>query len=128
MLSDNVPIDTRPLARILIIEDEPLLALDLEDTLINAGFAVSGTARTLAMALALIESVNCDAAIVDANLGGVSASPAASALSVLGVPYIVFSGYSPEQHRGPFPDAHFIQKPCRPAQLIQALNSIVIRR
>ncbi len=128
MLTDNLPIDTRPPARILIIEDEPLLALDLEDTLVDAGFAVAGTARTLAMALALIDSAKYDAAIVDANLGGVSASPAASALSALGVPYIVFSGYSPEQHRGPFPDAHFIQKPCRPDQLVQALTSIVVRR
>lgn len=120
-------IDVLP-TRIVIIEDEPLLAVDLEDTLINAGFIVAGSASTLAMALALIETVKCDAAIVDANLGGVSASPAAFALSALGVPIIVLSGYSPEQQRSAFPDALFIQKPCRPAQLVQALKTIAIVR
>ena len=51
----------------------------------------------LEKARALIESDACDVAIVDANLAGVSASPAAIALAALGLPFIVTSGYSPEQ-------------------------------
>ena len=75
--------------RILIIEDEPMIALGLEDLLIASGFKVAGVAAKLAKALAMIELGALDAAIVDANLGGVSASPAATALDAKGLPYLL---------------------------------------
>jgi CheY-like chemotaxis protein len=115
-------------ARILIVEDEPTIAHDIQDLLVEAGFEIAGVAGRLENALALIESGACDAAIVDANLAGVSASPAASALAARGLPFIVLSGYSREQVQDAFPGAFFIQKPCRPAQLIQALNTIVLKQ
>ena len=99
------------------------MAHDIQDFLIEAGFEIAGVAGKLEKALALIESGACDAAIVDANLAGVSASPAALALAARGLPFIVLSGYSREQVQGAFPAALFIQKPCRPAQIIQALNT-----
>ena len=123
-----MPVDKQQHARILIIEDEPTLARDLQDLLVEEGFEIAGVAGRLEKALALIESVACDAAIVDANLAGVSASPAASALAARGLPFIVLSGYSPEQQPGAFPGALWIKKPCRPVQLIQALNTIVLKR
>ena len=123
-----MPVDKQQHARILIIEDDPTMAHDLQDLLVEAGFEIAGVAGKLAKALALIESGACDAAIVDANLAGVSASPAASALAARGLPFIVLSGYSREQLQGAFPGALFIQKPCRPAQLIQALNTIVLKQ
>lgn len=118
-------VDNPKLARIIIIEDEPLIALDLQDLLVDAGFEIAGVAGKLENALALIESTVFDAAIVDANLGGVSSSPAATALTTRGLPFIVLSGYSVKQQFAAFPGGHFIQKPCRPAQLIQALNRII---
>jgi CheY-like chemotaxis protein len=120
-----MPLDRQQKARILIIEDDPTMAYDFEDLLIEAGFNIAGVAGKLEKALVLIESGSIDAAIVDANLAGVSASPAASALAARGVPFIVLSGYSREQLQNAFPGALFIQKPCRPAQLIQALNSVL---
>ena len=104
------------------------MAHDLQDLLVEAGFEIAGVAGKLEKALALIEGGACDAAIVDANLAGVSASPAASALTARGLPFIVLSGYSHEQLQGAFPGALLIQKPCRPAQLIQALNTIVLKQ
>ena len=65
---------------------------------------------------------------VDANLAGVSASPAASALATRGLPFIVLSGYSREQLENDFPGALFMQKPCRPAQLIHAVSAMVLKR
>ncbi|MFZ0852854.1 MAG: response regulator [Hyphomicrobiaceae bacterium] len=123
-----MPVDRQQHARILIIEDDPTMAHDIQDFLIEAGFEIAGVAGKLEKALALIESGACDAAIVDANLAGVSASPAALALAARGLPFIVLSGYSREQVQGAFPAALFIQKPCRPAQLIQALNTIVLKQ
>lgn len=113
-------------ASILIVEDEPMLAFVLEETLIDAGFNVVGVAGRLEAALLLIESSDFDAAIVDANLAGVSAGPAASALTARGLPFIVVSGYLPEQQAGAFSGALRLQKPCRPDHLVLALRGILV--
>ena len=120
--------DKQQHTRVLIIEDEPMIAFTLEDLLVDAGFEVVCVAGKLEKALALIDAAGFDVAIVDANLSGVSASPAASALTARGVPFIVLSGYSAEQLQGAFPGAHFVKKPCRPAELIQSLNNIVLKQ
>ena len=120
------PVLKQQTARILIVEDEPMIAITLEEVLIDAGFAIAGVAGKLDKALALIESGACDAAIVDAKLAGISASPAAIALTARGLPYIVISGYSREQMRGEFPRAFFLSKPCRPELLLETLNSILL--
>ena len=104
-----------------------MIALDFEDVLIDAGFQIAGVVGKLEKAMALIESGVCDAAIVDTNLAGVSASPAAIALAARGLPYIVTSGYSPEQMRGDYPGALYVQKPCRPEMLLQTLNHLLDR-
>ena len=114
--------------RILIVDDEPMIAFDLQELIIDAGFASAGVAGRLEAALAVIESGACDAAILDANLGGVSASPAAAALVARGLPFIVLSGYSAWQHQDAFPGAVFLQKPCGPARLIEVLRSILAAR
>lgn len=113
-------------ARILIVEDEPMIALSLEDVLVDAGFQIAGVAGKLDKALALIESGGCDAAIIDANLAGVSASPAAIALAARGLPFIMMSGYSMEQMLGEYPQAYFLSKPCRPELLIGTLNAALL--
>ena len=114
-----------PLPNILIVEDEPLLAYMLEELLTEEGFKIAGVATRLEMALTMIAAGGCDAAILDANLAGVSAAPAAAALTTRGVPFLVLSGYSPEQQKDAFPGARLLQKPCRPDTLIQALNDIL---
>jgi CheY-like chemotaxis protein len=114
-----------PAARILIVEDEPLLAYSLEELVIDAGFQIAGVAGKLETALAIIERGVCDAAILDANLKGVSAGPAASALVARGVPFIILSGYSLDQRQAAFAGAIHLQKPCRPDRLIEALRSIL---
>ena len=123
----QMPVDKQQTARILIVEDEPVIALGLEDVLIDAGFEIAGVAGKLDRALVLIESGTFDAAIVDANLAGESASPAAKALTARGLPYIMMSGYSKEQIQGEYPRAVFLSKPCRPELLIETLNSILLR-
>src|SRR5690606_33091722 len=62
----------RPLEdkRILIVEDEPLIAMVLIDYLTEAGCEVAGVASHVEEALRLVETLNVDAALLDANLGG----------------------------------------------------------
>ncbi|MEO8374185.1 MAG: response regulator [Sphingomonas bacterium] len=91
--------------RILIIEDEPLIAMMLEDFLDVLGKQLAGTADTVADALALIEAGGIDAAILDVNLrGGEKSWPVADALLAKGVPFVFATGGSQdsitEQYRG----------------------------
>ena len=78
-------------------------------------------------ALNLIENIGCDAAIVDANLAGVSATPAAAALYARGLPFVVLSGYTREQLQGEYSAGLFIQKPYRLSELIDGLSAILQR-
>ena len=64
-------------------------------------------------------------AILDANLAGTSAAPAAAALSARGLPFIVLSGYAREQLQREFSEAVYVQKPYRVRKLIDALNSLL---
>lgn len=112
--------------RVLIVEDEPILAYALEETLVEAGFEIAGVAGRLEAALALIKIGDCDAAIVDANLAGVSAGPAALALSARKIPFVVVSGYSPEQYPVAFSGAPFVQKPFRAERIVQALLNALL--
>jgi DNA-binding response OmpR family regulator len=112
-------------AKIIIIEDEPVIALDLEDVLTSEGFEVVGVATRLDKALAMIAHIIFDVAILDANLAGVSSDPVATALTARQLPFVVLSGYSLKQKQAMFPGAHFIQKPCKPALLVATLNTIL---
>jgi len=123
-----MPVDKQQPVRILIVEDEPIIALTLQDLLVEAGFEVVCVTGKLQRALAVIEGAGCDAAIVDANLGGVSTSSAALALATRRVPFIVLSGYSSEQLQGDFPSARFLRKPCRPDKLIHTLKAMVLKQ
>ena len=123
-----MPVIKQTMARILIVEDEPMIALTMEDLLVEEGFEVVGVVGKLDKALALIGSVALDAAIVDANLAGVSASPVATALAARGIPFIVLTGYSAEQLDGALSGALLMKKPCRPDQLVDTLKSIVFPR
>lgn len=115
-------------SRILIVEDEPMIALALEEMLLEAGFAVAAIAGKLGKALELVESGACDAAVVDANLAGISTSSVASALTLRGLPFVVLSGYSRDQLLGDFSGAPFIQKPYRTAELIDTLNGVILKQ
>ena len=96
--------------RILIVEDEPLIAMMLEDFLDVLGKQMAGQADTVADAIALIEQggidqSGVDAAILDVNLrGGEKSWPIADALAAKGVPFVFATGGSHdgviEEHRG----------------------------
>jgi DNA-binding response OmpR family regulator len=110
--------------KVLIVEDEPVIALDLEATLTQAGFEVVGPAATVAKALALLETIGCDAGVLDANLNGDSAAPVAEALKARSIPFIAVSGYSREQRPAAFADAPFFSKPFVSAELVAALRAL----
>ncbi|HEY3719540.1 MAG TPA: response regulator [Roseiarcus sp.] len=127
-LPSNSAVDLTEPARVLIVEDEPLVAENLRDDLVEAGFEVVGVAPRVESALKLIEGTGFDVAILDANLAGTSAAPAAAALSARGLPFMVLSGYAREQLQREFSEAVYVQKPYRIRKLIDGLNSLLDQR
>jgi CheY-like chemotaxis protein len=83
------------MARILIVDDEPLISAMTEEWLSELGHVVVGPARNLAAALKLAET-DLDAAIVDVALGKDKSYPLADALSARGVPFALATGYGPD--------------------------------
>ncbi len=79
--------------RILVVEDEMLIALLFEDILADLDCAVVGPALKISPALSLARTADIDAAILDVNLGGDSSFPVADILRQRGVPLIFASGY-----------------------------------
>lgn len=110
------------MARILIVEDQYLLALDLVEQLKEAGFEPLGPAPTVKAALKILEQTDCDAAILDVNLRNENSSPIARVLEDRGKPYIVVSGYAGEQLPPGFRADRLLLKPVRPAELLTALR------
>jgi len=114
--------------RVLIIEDEPIIAMDLELLLLDAGYEIVGVTGRIDKALLFVESEILDAAVLDANLGGVTSAPIADALSALKVPFLVLSGYQTSQMPQALRDAPSLQKPASSAQLIETLHGMLAAR
>ena len=82
-----------PAPKILVVEDEFLIALELDETLRAAGYQVLGPATSVRAALELLKVERPDAAILDVNLMGEWVTPVAEVLRVKGVPFILTTGY-----------------------------------
>jgi CheY-like chemotaxis protein len=83
---------------VLVVEDEFLIALDLEHLLERHGFRVLGPAATVAEALRLLErGATPDVALLDMNLRGEMVTPVAEALRARGVPFVLASAYARAQ-------------------------------
>ena len=79
--------------RILLAEDEPLVAMDLEARLENLGYAVFAAVDSVAAGMQTLKGDQPDAALLDANLHGDSSIPLARELHRRGVPVVFISGY-----------------------------------
>lgn len=111
--------------RILVVEDEPLLALDLESELSAAGFDVVGPAGSVARALSLIDELGCDTALLDVNLGLETSEAVALELRARGTPFVVMSGYAQDELPAALAGAPFLSKPVKPADLLIAIREIL---
>src|ERR1700741_3901049 len=102
---------TAPL-RILIVEDEPLIAMMLEDFIEALGHKRAGTADSVATALPLVDQGSFDAAILDVDLrGGEQCWPVADKLVQNGKPYLLASGGQTEMLPGLHAAAPLLAKP-----------------
>jgi two-component sensor histidine kinase len=114
-------------AKVLIVEDAVLLALELETGLSEAGAAVVGPAYELEEAMALL-SQPIDAAVLDANLNGHSVTPVAEALSRRGVPFVFATGYGETGGAPGGFEAPVIRKPYDVTQVAAAVAELLANR
>lgn len=111
--------------RILIVEDEALVAMLIEDIVEELGGAVAGPAAKVAQALAVLEAGEVDAALLDVNLGGEWSYPVAEALAARGIPYVFITGYGQNGLSPEYRDHPVLQKPFTRASLECALEEVM---
>jgi len=109
--------------RILIVEDDPLLLMDLESTLTEAGAVVAGLCQTLEEALARLESNNFSVAVLDFRLGSANVSPVARKLLNRGVPFVLYTGQtSDDESLMEWRQCAIVEKPAPPRVLVSAVK------
>ena len=112
--------------RILVVEDEMLVAMSIEDTLIDAGCEVVGPAPTVGRALGLLQDeAKIDAVVLDMNLQGQSGLPVADACDERSIPFLILSGYGDTALSGTHHAAPILSKPFANAVLVKALTTLL---
>lgn len=111
--------------RILVVEDEPLVALDLVSLLEDAGAVVTGPIGTVEEAQKTIAEGRFDAAFLDGNLHGHPVDGVASSLIKSGTPFVFVSGYGRENLPLGFTNITIIAKPFAPDQVLHAACALV---
>jgi DNA-binding response OmpR family regulator len=113
----------RPLVgrSILIVEDEPLIALDVAEALISAGARVV-TAGTLQEALSAAEEPNLSAAILDHGLKDGDSSQVCTRLMERNIPFVIYSGFS--KLDGACRSGVLVTKPAHPQMLVITIEGL----
>ena len=112
--------------RVLVVEDEALVAMLLEDELRDAGATVLGPAACVDAAMRLIDGAAAEgglsAAVLDIDLQGTSVTPVADRLAALGVPFLFVTGYGEGRDTGGHAAAPVLPKPFDPEWLVAAVE------
>jgi DNA-binding response OmpR family regulator len=111
---------------VLLVEDEPFIALDVEDHLRKLGARVI-TAGYFDAALYMSEHPDLSGAIVDLRLGADSALPICRRLARRNLPFVVHTGYPADAVLREWPSVPVIQKPAAPGDISEALSRSLLR-
>lgn len=114
--------------RLLVVEDEMLIAMTIEDALTDLGCVVIGPASSVTKAMDLLKGENIDGAILDLNLKGEQALPVAQALHERGTPFFFLTGYGSTGVSEATFNAPTLPKPFDPAALEQLIKETIASR
>lgn len=120
-MKDDDSSDRLPGCRVLIIEDESLVAMLIEDTLVGMGCEVTGIASKFSDAEQKARSESLDVAILDVNLSGTQTLPIAEILFSRGIPFVFATGYGVDFLPAHLEDVPVLQKPFEKRELKRAL-------
>ncbi len=123
-LISTFPMPNNTAKTILVIEDDPIVAMIVEDVLIDMGFGVL-ISSTLENALLDIEAANFDAAIVDMHLRGESAQAAIDLLLEQKLPFMVLSGTGQQAFSQQYPNVPTMAKPFDKSDLEQVIRQLL---
>jgi CheY-like chemotaxis protein len=114
--SDGLPHD------VLIVEDDPIIALDLEDTILGFGVASVRSAGNVAVALDMIAARAPDFALLDVGLTDEQSFEIAEKLADLKIPFAFVTGYGADRVPAAFADRPRLPKPCSTDALLAVLT------
>jgi CheY-like chemotaxis protein len=109
--------------RVLIVEDDVMIRMLIEDMLGDLGFAVAAEASKVHEALAAVNSIAFDVAILDVNLSGETTGPVAEALAARGTPFVFATGYGEHGLPDQFRDRPLLKKPFQIESLKRMLET-----
>ena len=112
--------------RILVVEDEMMIAMMLEDMLSEMGHEVVGVAPNLKIALVLAAQEQFDVAILDINLAGERSFPVARLLRERGLPFLFATGYGTLGLDASFREAVTLKKPFQMEELALAIEAVMV--
>ncbi|WP_290648191.1 response regulator [Aquisalimonas sp.] len=110
--------------RILVIEDEPVVAMGLAKLLDSLGFQPVGPVASIDKALHVVERGGFDGALLDVNLRGEWAAPVVERLAANNIPIVLTTGYDAGALPAPYCHHPTLSKPFRAAELTEALAGI----
>jgi CheY-like chemotaxis protein len=111
--------------RILVVEDEVMIAMLLEDMLADLGYEVVGPANRLEDGLALAHAADVDLAVLDVNLNGMLSTPIAQVLTQRGIPFVIATGYGSGGLDDPGDAQHVLKKPFTPDDLGRIISRVI---
>ncbi|RWE65915.1 response regulator [Mesorhizobium sp.] len=111
--------------RVLVVEDEWLIAEDTAACLPALGYQVIGPAPSVAVALWLIDEHNVDVALPDIQLYGETSLAVARALQARDIPFAFLSGFGPGDVPSAFAGCQFLRKPADQVAILTAMNELV---
>jgi DNA-binding response OmpR family regulator len=122
-----MPIQNTSKPLVLILEDEALIALNLQDELQDAGYKIAGPFTTCAAALEWLQTTTPDTAILDAALKDGPCRDIALELSRREVPFLIYSGHQEDrQLLAEFDLVTWIEKPVPPLVLVEACHTLLV--
>jgi CheY-like chemotaxis protein len=116
----------KPVSRILVVEDEPFIAMGLEHLLPRLGYEVAGVASHLREALAMAEAGGFDLAVLDVNLGGELSYRVADVLLARAAPFVFCTAYA-DVAFGRYSHVPVLQKPVEKKALARAIEGALAR-
>lgn len=117
----------RAARRVLIVEDEAMIAGLIESILSAAGWSVVGPVATLERALETIDRTRLDAALLDVRINGHDAYAVADVLMRRRIPFVFVSGFTRKQMPPGYRDCAYIAKPFAPDAILALLEEVVGR-
>src|SRR3954451_16991134 len=111
--------------RVLVVEDEMIVAWLLQDMLADLGCAVVGRAARVSQALVMIDAEAIDAAVLDINLNGQKSYHVADALAARGMPFVFSTGYETESLPNDYQSLPLLQKPFKRSELGDTLAKLL---